>query len=161
MADEATTDTTVEGESPATDEAPLEGSEPTDDLDGDKFDSVKALEKIKKLNSEARNLRERAKAAEEKAAGAGESSKQAEALAAENLRLKVGLKHNLPAAIIDRLRGANEEELLADAQALLEVFSPKAPPSDRPKESLSGGTPAAQAASETDLDRLGARMFRH
>lgn len=109
-------------------DSPDEGAEP----DADAFDSAKALDKIKKLNSEAANLRKRAKEAEAKAAGADESTKQAQALVAENLRLKVGLKHNLPEAIIDRLKGDTEAELLADAQALLEVFAPKGPPSNRP-----------------------------
>lgn len=141
-------------------EAPQEGAEEHGKETGDEFDSTKALEKIRKLNSEAINLRKRAKDAEEKAAGADQSTQQAQALAAENLRLKVGLKHGLPEAIIDRLKGENEEELLADAEQLLALLSPKAPPSNRPRIALKGGADPTAEPDETDVSKLGARMFR-
>ncbi len=142
---------------------PQEGADSTEDAgeqEPESFDSGKTLDKIRKLNSEAANLRKRAKDAEEKLAGAGETSKQAESLAAENLRLKVGIKHSLPEGILDRLKGDTEEELLADAEALLKLFSPKAPPSNRPAEALRGGTKPEAEPDETDLDKIGERMFR-
>lgn len=127
------------------------GDEPTD--------PAKLLEKIRKVNSENANLRKRAKDAEQKAANGDEASKQAAALAAENLRLKVGIKHGLPEAVVDRLKGETEEELLADAQALLELLAPKAPPSQSPRAPL-GGAGAARDVEETDLSKIGERMFR-
>lgn len=142
-------------------EEPQEGAdEQVEEPEGDTFDSAKALDKIRKLNSEAAGLRKRAKEAEEKAAGADESVKKVPALEAEVLRLRVGIKHGLPDAIVDRLKGETEEELLADAQSLLEVLSPARPPSDRPTPNLRGGTDPTQVPEETDLDKLGARMFR-
>lgn len=135
-----------------------EGAEPDDKGDGP-ADPAKLLEKIRKVNSENANLRKRAKDAEQKAAGGDEATKQAAALAAENMRLKVGLKHGLPEAVVDRLKGETEEELLADAQALLELLAPKAPPSQSPRSPL-GGAGAARDAEETDLSKIGERMFR-
>ena len=144
-----------------TTEEPQEGAEEQgDEAEVDQFDSAKALDKIRKLNSEAAGLRKRAKEAEEKASTADEDAKKVPALVAENLRLRVGIKHGLPDAIVDRLKGETEEELLADAQSLLEVLSPSRPPSNRPTPNLRGGTDPTQEPEETDLDRLGARMFR-
>lgn len=122
-------------------------------------DPAKLLEKIRKVNSENANLRKRAKEAEQKAAGGDEATKQATALAAENMRLKVGIKHGLPEAVIDRLKGETEEELLADAQALLELLAPKAPPTRSPRTPL-GGAGAGREVEETDLSKIGERMFR-
>lgn len=156
----------AEGDSPSgsAEEQPQEGSTPdspgSDEPDEDQFDSTKALEKIRKLNSEASNLRKRAKEAEEKAAGADESAQRLPALEAENLRLRVGLKHGLPDAIVDRLKGDTEEDLLADAEALLKILSPQRPPSNRPTDALRGGGDPTQEPEETDLDKLGSRMFR-
>lgn len=150
-------------EQPEPGETPQEGAdtEPGDEPDeGETFDSARALDKIKKLNSEAANLRKRAKEAEEKASGADQSSQKVTALEADVLRLRVGLKHGLPEKVIDRLRGSTEEELLADAQALLESFSPARPPSNRPVERLRGGGDPTAQPDESNLDKLGERMFR-
>lgn len=131
---------------------------PADDPEG--FDSGKALEKIKKLNSENANLRKRAKASEEKAGAADTATQQVPALEAEILRYKVGLKHGLPEEILGRLKGTTEEELLTDAESLLALFSPKRPPTNRPTEKLRGGTDPTSVPEETDVEKLGARMFR-
>lgn len=128
--------------------------------DDEPFDSARALAKITKLNSEAANLRKRAKEADEKAATAEETAQKVPALEAEILRLRVAVKHGLPEKIASRLQGETEEELLADAQDLLETFSPKRPPSQRPTEALRGGGDPTAQPEETDLDRLGERMFR-
>lgn len=147
-----------------TDKTPPEGDDPDagedEDPDEDEFDSAKALSKIRKLNSENRALRKREKDAREKADGADEATQKATALEAQVLRLSVALKHGLPERIASRLQGETEEELLSDAQELLESFSPKAPASGRPKVALRGGSDPTQEPEETDLDKLGARMFR-
>ncbi|HEY9247676.1 MAG TPA: hypothetical protein VIO38_01015, partial [Rariglobus sp.] len=154
MADEATIETPADETLDEEVETPPEGADSPDEDTAGKFDQAKALDKIKKLNSEAANLRKRAKEAEEKATGADEATKRLPTLEAENLRLKVGIKHGLPEAIIDRLKGSTEEELLADAETLLEFFTPGksgAPPSQRPKEDLRGGTDPTQTPVETDV----------
>lgn len=137
-----------------------DGEEGEEEPDGEAFDPARALAKIAKLNSEAANLRKRAKEAEEKASTTDEAAKKVPALEAELLRLRVAVKHGLPEKIATRLQGSTEEELLADAQELLETFSPKRPPSQRPTEALRGGGDPTAQPEETDLDRLGERMFR-
>jgi hypothetical protein len=60
-------------------------------------------------------------------------------LKSEGLRLRVALDKKLPADLIDRLRGDNEEDLAADADKLLELFgqTPAATPLEVP--SFDGG----------------------
>ena len=161
MSDENTPDDDAT-DAPLTDaDAPLEGDDAPED-DAGKFDPEKTLEKIRKLNSEATNLRKRTKAAEEKAAGSDEKDTRITALVAENLRIRIGAKHGLPEGLIDRLKGDTEEEILADAEKLLAlVASPtKRPPGGRPNENLRGGTEPPEDVEETDVSKLGARMFR-
>lgn len=152
-------------ENPAEDQqdptdTPPEGDNPQEPGGGERFDPDKALEKIRKLNSEAANLRKRAKEAEEKAAGAGEKDSRIKALEAENLRIRIGAKHGLPEELIERLRGDNEDEILADAEKLLALVSPRRPPTAKPTERLRGGGDPAQEPEETDVSKIGERMFR-
>lgn len=135
--------------------------EPEDDESEDGWDRDKALEKIRKTNAEAKALRERAKAAEAKAAGADEIAKALSDSQAENLRLKVALKYGLDEKIASRLQGETEEDLLKDAEELLGLFQPKAP-SGRPQPKLSGTRRASQEEAQPEsLDDLGKRMFGH
>lgn len=161
MADEATTEEQQPAEAEEQTTEPQEGAEGEQPGDGDRFDPDKALEKIRKLNSENKNLRESKKAAEQKAAGADELTTRVKALEAENLRIRIGAKHGLPEELINRLQGDTEEEILADAEKLLDLVSVrKAPPSRRPTENLRGGTEPATEPEERDLDKLASRMFR-
>ncbi|MGD9989070.1 hypothetical protein [Pseudonocardia sp.] len=100
------------------------------------FDSDRAMEKIRKTNSENAGLRKRLKELEqyEAAAKAAEDAKKsdaqrfAEQLAEANrraeeaelgrLRERVARRAQLPDELADRLRGTTEEELTADAKAL-------------------------------------------
>lgn len=139
-----------------------------DDADGDKdddpndddFDPARALEKIRKLNSENKNLRDAKKAAEEKAAGTDEKDTRIQALEAENLRIRIGARHGLPDELIDRLKGNTEEEILADAEKLLALVSGKQAPTQRPKEALRGGGQPGVEPEETDPRKLAARIPR-
>jgi hypothetical protein len=164
MADEATTedeqqDATAQTETTA--EEPQEGAEQVSTDDGDQFDPSKALDKIRKLNSEAANLRKRVKEAEGKAADTGEKDSRIKALEAENLRIRIGARHGLPDTLIDRLKGDTEEEILADAEKLLELVAPaKRPPTVRPTERTRSTTETVADTEETDISKLGARMFR-
>lgn len=118
------------------------------------FDADKAREKIRKLNSEAKNLRDRAKAAEDKAADVGDKDKTISSQADKILRLEIALKHGLPEALVKRLTGTTEEEILADAQELMDLFGSKKPPTNQPKEKLRspGGAGASVVGSEDDVE---------
>lgn len=161
-------------ETPAASEQPPADAEPTQDAppegadgqvqlepepEADKFDPDRALEKIRKLNSENRSLREAKKAAEEKAASVDEKDQRIQALEAENLRIRIGARHGLPDELIDRLRGDSEEEILADAEKLLSLVARKAPPTAKPTERLAGGGDPTVEPEEKDLDKLAGRMF--
>lgn len=138
-----------------------EPQEGADDDKGEAWDPERAKRKISKVNSENKSLRERASKAEEKAKGADELQQQNTTLGSENLRLRVGYKLGLPLEIAMRLQGSTEDEMLADAEALVELVAPtKRPPSNRPSERLRGGGEPDQEPEETDLGKLGERMFR-
>lgn len=133
------------------------------DTDGDKFDADKARDKIRKANSEAKNLRDRATKAERAAQENSDASKKVPALEAENLRLRVAVKHGLPESLVKRLSGDTEEELLADAEELLGMFGTggSKPPTNNPREQLRGGGNAADATDPTaDLDKFAEDAFR-
>ena len=155
--------TPPEGETPEAEETsePDGGADDEDD-EGEQVDTGKLLERLRKKNSENRALRERTKKAEEQAESATDAEQRAKALEAENLRYRVALDNGIPSAIAKRLVGSTEEELLADAQALMEALGPKAPPSRQPREKgqaqrfgSSGGE------EETDLDKIATSMFRN
>lgn len=153
---EAPTDEATEEQNPTTS---VEES-PEDDRD-EAWDPERAKRKISKVNSENKALRDRATKAEEKAAGVDDLTKQNGDLSADNLRLKVGYELGLPLAIAERLKGSTREEMLADAETLVELVSPtKRPPSGRPTETLRGGGQPDREPEETDLSKLGERMFR-
>ena len=137
-----------------------QGDDGTDDDGGESqedeqepFDKDRAMRKIQKLNSEARNLRERAQEADKKAENADELTKTNEEQAAKILRLEVALKHGLPAALVGRLNGTSEEELLADAEELMGLFVAKEPPSQAPKRKTALRTPGT-AEDGVDIDKL-------
>lgn len=134
----------------------------TDDssAEDDGFDPDKAREKIRKINSENRNLRKRAADAEAKAQGVDEKDKRLTALEADNMRLRVAVKHGLPESLVKRLTGTTEEEILQDAEELMELFGSKKPPTNQPKEKLrSPGDPSGNA--EIDVEKVVQRVFEH
>jgi hypothetical protein len=121
-------------------DAPQEGEQASDDTEDWRkdFDPDKAAERIRKLQSEAKNLRTRAKTAEEKAAGADEKDKRITSLQSELLRERVGRRLALPDELVDRLRGDTEDELLADAEKLVGLLG-KPASGRKPAEQLRGG----------------------
>lgn len=162
-------DTDKGGDGDDTGKQPPEGADKTGDTDtdtdtdGDKFDAEKAREKIRKANSEAKNLRDRAVKAEQEAAANKGSSEKVTALEAENLKLRIAVKHGLPESLVKRLTGTTEEELLQDAEELLDMFGKNGtkPPSNKPREQLRGGGNADDATDPTaDLDKFAADVFR-
>lgn len=118
----------------------------------DAFDADKARDKIRKLNSEARNLRERAKASEEKALSLDEKEKTISTQVDEIQRLRFAVKHSLPEALVSRLKGSTEEELLADAETLMDLFGSKKPPTQVSKEKLRSPGGAGVPGTEEDVD---------
>lgn len=125
------------------------------------FDPDKARDKIRKLSSEAKNLRDRAKSAEEKVHGVEEKDKQIGALEAANLRYEVAFDLGLPKELVPRLQGSTKDELLKDAEQLLELVTPaKRPPAKRPVENLRGGGEPEREPEETDTTKIAERMFR-
>lgn len=133
---------------------PVDEPEVVDESQEGSFDADKAREKIRKLNSEAKNLRDRAKAAEDKAADVGDKDKTISTQADEIVRLKFALEHGLPVALVKRLTGTTDEELLADAEELMDLFGSKKPPTNQPKEKLRspGGAGASSGSSEDDVE---------
>ncbi len=157
-APEADVEPSDDGEQPEAPEA--EGDDEPEDWRSN-FDPDKAGARIRKLQSEAKNLRDRAKTAEQKAASLGEKETRISELEAENLKYKVGYKIGLPAELVDRLRGKTEDDLVADAENLLKlVGGPKPAPGSKPVEALRGGGKPDTPPEERDVDKIGARMFR-
>lgn len=125
------------------------------------FDASKAAERIHKVQNENKNLRDRAKTAESKAASVDDLTRKNADLATQNLRLQVGYELGLPMALTERLRGATREEIVQDAQALVEIAGASKPTtSRRPVENLRGGGNPTQEPEELDLDKIAARMAR-
>jgi len=155
MQDTSTPDADVEDQKP---EAVAEES-PEDDKD-EAWDPERAKRKIGKVNSENKALRERATTAEKKAATADELAQENGGLKATVLQLEIGYELGLPLAIAKRLQGSTREEMLADAEALVELVAPtKRPPTNRPTETLRGGGQPEREPEETDTRKIGARMF--
>ena len=142
-----------EGAEGSGDEQDGESGDESQEGEQEPFDSARALDKIRKLNSEARNLRDRAQEAEKKAAGTDELTKTVQTKDSEILRLRVALKHGLPEGLANRLQGSSEEELLADAEELMGLFSSKEPPSQSPKRKAPARTPNS-AEDGVDIDKL-------
>lgn len=126
------------------------------------WDPDRARRTIAKIASEKKALRERVAAAEQKASSVDDLTKTNGDLSVANLRLEVGYELGLPLAIAKRLQGSNKEEMLADAETLVELVAPtKKPATRRPAEALRGGGAPTEEPDETDTRKLGARMFEH
>lgn len=162
MADEAGDDAGDDSQEEAGDDAKDSadaGGEAKDDSEDD-FDPARALAKIKKLNSENRNLRKAKDEAEARAKGTDVKDTRIKALEAENLRIRIGARHGLPDELIDRLKGDTEEEILADAEKLLALVAGRKAPTQRPKENLRGGGNPNEEPDETDPRKLAAKIPR-
>lgn len=142
-----------------------EAPEATDENESDwrkDFDPDKAAARISKLQSESKNLRERVKTAEKKNEDVDSLTQANSSLALENTRLQVGYELGLPLALARRLQGGTRDEMLADADELLKIAGAgKAPAQRKPIEALRGGGQPEQEPEETDVDKIGARMFRN
>lgn len=150
-------DTTDEADEGSSGEAADIASEKTDDAP-EAWDQSRALEKIRKANAEAKSLRERAKAAESKVKGLDDVTRERDELAAKVLRLETAAKFNLPPQVAARLQGSTAEEMAQDAEALLELFGPRTPPSQTPRPAT-GSTGGREEKQHVETpDEVWARM---
>ena len=155
VADQVTEDTTDAEQA----DAPEADDEQEPDWRKD-FDADKAAQRINKLSSEARNLRERTKAAEKKAGDVDTLTKTNDDLTRENLRLQVGYELGLPLALARRLSGSTRDELIADAEELVQIAGGRVAPQRKPIEALRTGGEGDKEPEETDLTKIGAQIFR-
>ena len=129
---------------------PAESAEPAEQ-EHDEFDAARAHATIKKIRQEKSAEAERRRKAEDRATSAEELAAKVPDLEAQLVRERVARRIGLPDALVDRLRGATEDEVMADAEALLTLVAPpKAPKPTRPVESLQ---PGSGKADEISLDQ--------
>lgn len=162
---EPTTGTPDPSTTPPEGTAAPESTEPETTEPSEDFDPARAMEKIRKANAEAKTLRDRAKAAEGAQATAEQKAKDLESqaaripdLEAQLVRERIARRIGLPDALVDRLRGGTEAEVLADAESLIALVAPKSK-ATRPVESLSPGTGPTPTSgpkqlTQSDLDRM-------
>lgn len=125
-------DTTDDEQDSADDDEATEQGEGADDdgFEGE-FDAKRARSLITKLRDQLKQQRE---------AGKPKDSPTTAKLQDENLRLRVALSVGLDEDLADRLRGSTREELLEDAQKLVDRLSPQKLEDRTPKPKLRGGT---------------------
>lgn len=150
--------------------APPAPPDPDDDL-------AKMQAALRKANNEAAGARAKLKEIEDATKTDVEklseraSSAEARASSAETqlLKLQVGAEKGLTVKQAGRLAGTTREELEADADEMLVDFPPAAngaprpaaAPGGKPREALKpGGGDPDLPPDETDLVKLGERMFR-
>lgn len=148
---------------------PLEGAE-HDDVEGNgaeenedapgEFDRDRVLSKLKKLNSENRNLRQQKKDAEREAEEHRGKSERVQALEAVNARYEALAEHDLPLRLAKFITATEPEQILEQAEELLSLGAPKGPPQDQPKERLSQRRQAPPADELADIDKFAESIFR-
>lgn len=163
MSDTDTSTTEPEATETEAEEQPTETeTDSPEEADKDEaWDPERAKRKIGKVNSENKALRERATAAEKKAAGVDELQQQTQTLGSENLRLRVGYELGLPLEIAMRLQGEDRDSMVKDAEKLVELIAPTKRPTQRPTEALRGGLEPDKEPEETDTRKIAERMFRN
>lgn len=123
------------------------------------WDPKRAKEKIRKLNQEIQSTKAKLAEAPKADDVAAKDSRITE-LEGAALRLEIALDLGLPKEIASRLQGKDRDEMVADAEKLLELLAPtKRPATRRPAEQLRGGGDPDREPEETDLKKLGERMF--
>lgn len=158
MADENAA--TVEGEEAATAEAPDEAASHAQDSLGDAGKKALREERAKartaerqltELQNRLKEFEDRDKTEAQKLAEAKESAEREAASAKQELlRYRVAADKKLPANLAARLQGSTEEEMAADADALLEILGAHQQSS---APSYDGGV-RKPAAPPTDMNAL-------
>jgi len=141
-------------------------------VDGEPFDAARAMRTIEKLRAEIKDLKPKAKQAEELSAAeqkrkeaemtelqklqAALEKAQAELEAVRLIELKrsIAAKVELPLVFADRLQGNTAEELEADAKKIMEALpkAPKPPP-------VSATNPGAGAETGETVEQARARIY--
>lgn len=112
---------------------------------------------LSKANKEAETLRRKLKEYEDsqktETEKLAEQKAEAERAAAETnlkyLRLKVGTEKGLPPGVAERLQGATEDEMVEDADRLLELIKPGSP-----SGSADGGNRGKSPEAGDDMNSL-------
>jgi hypothetical protein len=150
-------DTDSEQESDAADAQGADGGDiesgdsDEDDEDGPEFDGPFDAPRARRAIRMARQRLQKARAERDAAiTQANKNAPEWKQLQSENMRLKVALSTGLDADLAERLRGDTEDELLEDAQKLLDRFYPenKKPEPRQPKPAPRGG---ARPGAEPEL----------
>lgn len=163
MSDEDSS-TTTEVAVEVTEESPaIEQADDQESSEGEgSWDPEKAKRLIGNLREDKRKQQERAAAAEKKAASVDDLTRERDTLATHNLRLQVALDLGLPREIATRLQGKDRDEMVADAEQLLELLAPaKRPATRRPAEALRTAAAPDNEPEVTDPNKIAARMFRN
>jgi FtsZ-binding cell division protein ZapB len=141
-------------------------------IKGEPFDAARAMRTIQELRAEIKELKPKAKQADELSAAEQKRREaemtelqklqsalektQAELKAAQLSQLKkdIAVKVELPLVFADRLHGETADELEADAKKILEALpkAPKPPP-------VSPTSPGAGASQKETLDQQRARVY--
>ena len=141
-------------------------------IEGEPFDAARAMRTIEKLRAEIKELKPKARQADELSAAeqkrkeaemtelqklqAALEKTQSELKAAQLSQLKkdIAVKVELPLIFADRLQGDTAEELEADAKKILEALpkAPKPPP-------VSATNPGAGASQKETIDQQRARVY--
>ena len=138
---------------------PKDDDQQDDDLDDDELDALdaKVRRRVSKVQRENANLRTRLKDAE----GAQEATKR------ENDRLTVALNAGLGGDMLKFLTGDTVEDMEKNAADLLAVigYNGRVTPSNGPVERgnnprRNNFDPTNAAAAETNLDNIGARIYK-
>ena len=166
MSETDTTQDTSTDVAPDEEQATEQGESQVDseleEIDRDEAQTWKPDElrrKISKINNEIRATKRKLEAAQ---AAPKATEQRIGELESHNLRLEVGYELGLPLAIAKRLQGSTREEMLADAEALVELVAPtKAPATRRPTETLRGGGQPDREPEETDVRKIADRMCQH
>lgn len=140
-----------------TDSGELEDDADDDDTDddGSGWDQDRAMRKIRKINAENRQLRERAKKAEDdKQKSTSDLTRENADLKARLVRTEVAAELGLPASLAGRLQGTTRDEVVADAEELLKALGPRAPRQQNPKNSFGEGHGKKGGAGPVDYEAL-------
>ena len=123
-------------------------------LDAERREKRAAEKRAADLEARLKEFEDRDKTEAQKLAEARDAAER-RALDAEraNLRYRVAVAKQLPPELVDRLRGDTEEEMAADADALLSLVKPPAP-------SYDGGT-RTSAGAPADMNALIRRAAGH
>ena len=143
----------------------VEATELKKRLDAIEADQRKQADEKKKANEKELADQNRFKElADQREKELNDMRAQVEAAKLDSLRTRVGMEFKLPVSIISRLKGSTEDELKADAAALVKDLGldKQAEPTPQQKK---GGTqttavaPGGSAAGETDSERR-ARLYK-